>query len=487
MNLHEHILRSGYQPLLETIGRISEGAGIRAFVVGGYVRDLIMRRPTSDIDVVTEGVDTGIELARLVAADIGASTVHEYSNFGTAAIRLKDDRATVLEFVAARKESYSRASRKPEVEPGTLHDDQYRRDFTINALSIDLASGNFGQLIDPFDGLADLQVGIIRTPAPPMETFDDDPLRIMRAARFASQLDFSVDADTLGGMNARADRIDIVSEERISVELNKILLSRRPSVGFKILYEADVLHRILPELTDLAGVETKEGIRHKDNFFHTLQVVDNLVELLEQKGEDDESSLWLRWAALLHDIGKPRAKRYVKGTGWTFHGHEDRGSRMVKPLFRRLRLPLDERLHYVRELVRMHHRPVALVDEQVTDSAVRRLLFDAGDAIDDLMTLVRADITSKNPRRVRKYLGAFDLVENKLREVEEKDRLRNFQPPVDGIEIMDRLGLEPSRKVGDLKEAVREAILAGKIPNEHDAALAYLFEIKDEILARYEE
>ncbi len=489
MNLSEHIDRSGYGDLLRKVGSVAEGLGLHAFAVGGFVRDLLLRRETTDIDIVTEGLGSGIDLARGVAQALGGTTAHEYARFGTAAIRVDDKRSTVLEFVAARKESYAADSRNPEVETGTLEEDQARRDFTVNALSVSLSPIDFGVLVDPFDGLGDLQVQTLRTPAPPDTTFVDDPLRIFRGARFAAQLGFDIARETFEAMRNSSERVEMLAMERITAEINKILLSAIPSIGFKILFDADVLHRVLPELTALRGVETRNGVAHKDNFYHTLQVVDNLSTGLRESGSERypavEDTLWVRWAALLHDIGKPRSKRFSRSGGWTFHGHEEIGARMVRSIFKRMRLPLDERMGYVEGLVRMHHRPVALVDDSVTDSAVRRLLFDAGDAIDDLMLLVRADITSKNDKRVRRYLRAFDSVEQKFTDVEEKDRLRNFQPPVDGKEIMERLGLAPSRLVGDLKEAIREAILNGEIPNEHDAALDYLMKVKDEIVERY--
>jgi len=373
------------------------------------------------------------------------------------------------------------------VTPGTLEDDLRRRDFTVNALAIRIGPEDLGKLVDRFGGASDLDAGLLRTPLDPDVTFDDDPLRMVRAARFASQLGFEVHTDTLAAMKHLAERIDIVSAERITTELQKIICSPRPSVGLEILFDAQILHRILPELTELQGVETVDGVRHKDNFYHTLQVVDNLVEALEERGGDsgrepDSGREWLRWAALLHDIGKPATKRFTPGAGWSFHSHEERGARMVSKVFKRLRLPADDRMRYVQKLIRLHHRPVSLVDDDVTDSAVRRLLFDAGEDLDDLMTLVRADITSKNPRRVRRYLRAFDAVEEKFREVEEKDHLRNFQPPIDGLEIMETLGLEPGRAVGDIKKAIREAILDGIIPNEYEAARDYMMQIKDDVL-----
>ncbi|NNE33958.1 MAG: HD domain-containing protein [Rhodothermales bacterium] len=475
--------------LLKRIGDVADRVGVEAYAVGGLVRDLLLGRPKNqidDIDFVTVGAGTGIDLARAVAADFGVKPVSIYPKFGTAAVRIPPEGAfldgLLLEFVASRRESYRADSRKPIVEDGSLEDDQRRRDFTINAMAIHLNKKAFGTLIDPFDGRADLDRRLIRTPLEPEETFDDDPLRMVRAARFAAQLSFEIDPQAVDAMARRADRITIVSQERVTDEFEKIMCAIRPSVGFKILESVGILARILPEIVDLKGVETVDGQKHKDNFYHTLEVLDNLVEMTPRQTCDE--TYWLRWAALLHDIGKPSTKRFSRGSGWTFHGHEERGARMIGRLFRRLRLPTDDRMQYVRKMIRLHHRPVSLVDEHVTDSAVRRLLFDAGDDIDDLMVLVRADITSKNPRRVRRYLSAFDEVDRKMLEVEEKDRLRNFQPPVDGNEIMQVLGVPPSRVVGDLKEAIKDAILDGEIPNEHDAAFEYLMEIKDEILAR---
>lgn len=474
--------------LLRAIGRVAAREGIETYVVGGTVRDALLGRSTTDIDFVSVGNGSGLRLASAVQAEFGGSEVHRYENFGTAAIRIhygSPSEMLVLEFVGARKESYDRHSRKPAVESGTMEDDQHRRDFTINALAVDIHPEAFGTLLDSFGGISDLNAGIIRTPLDPETTFEDDPLRIIRAARFACQLDFDIDPVTMAGMRLKAERVKILSGERVSDELNKILCTDKPSIGLRWLYDAGVLHHVLPDLVALQGVETVDGIRHKDNFFHTLKVVDNLVEALDNARCPE--TLWLRWAALLHDIGKTSTKRFTDGAGWSFHGHEEKGARMVKSIFRRLRLPVDERMKYVQLMIRLHHRPVSLVDDQVTDSAVRRLLFDAGHHIDDLMALVRADITSKNPRRVRRYLNAFDAVEEKFREVEEKDQLRNFQPPVDGAEIMEVLELPPSPAVGVIKSAIREAILDGKIPNEHDAAYNYMIEVKDELLAGLDE
>ena len=472
-----------FDDVLRKVGEVSGREGILAYAVGGVVRDAMLGRATTDIDFVCLGPRSGIRLAEAVRRKLGGDVVHVYENFGTAAVRipLPDSKFLVLEFVGARKESYSRDSRKPVVETGTLSDDQHRRDFTVNSMAVDIHPDRYGDLYDPFGGIADLSNGVLRTPLDPISTFEDDPLRIIRAARFACQLGFIIDPITFTGMKDRADRISIVSPERITVELEKIMLCPEPSVGFNWLYECGVLHQFFPDLVALQGVETQEGVRHKDNFFHTLKVVDNLVESVADR--DPTETLWLRWAALLHDIGKPKSKRFTEGVGWSFHGHEDKGARMVPKLFKALRLPTDERMRTVQELVRLHHRPVSLVDDSVTDSAVRRLLFDAGDLIDDLMLLVRADITSKNTKKVRRYLRAFDSVETKFKEVEEKDHVRNFQPPVDGAEIMSSLNLPPSRAVGEIKNAIREAVLDGLVENNHDAAFAYMMEIKDQILA----
>lgn len=469
--------------LLRRIGETASASGIEVYAVGGVVRDALLQRPTTDIDFVTIGPDSGIKLADALAKALGGTQVHVYPNFGTAAIRVPPRGGAtpvVLEFVAARRESYRSSSRKPKVESGSLMDDLARRDFTVNAMAVDLHPERFGDLVDPFDGHGDLNRRILRTPLQPSQTFEDDPLRMIRAARFSAQLGFELHPETRHAMSEQAGRVKILSQERITDELQKIVCAPRPSVGFGILQQSGILPLIFPELAKLEGVEAIDGHRHKDNFYHTLQVVDNLVELAGERPCDE--TLWLRWAALLHDIAKPQTKRFVEGTGWTFHGHEDRGARMIPRIFRKLKLPTDDRMRYVQELIRLHHRPVALVDESVTDSAVRRLLFEAGDKIEDLMLLVRADITSKNPRRVRRYLNAFDRVEQKMVEVEEKDRLRNFQPPVDGNEIMQVLGLRPGPAVGKLKEAVREAILEGIIPNEHDAAFEYMMSIKDQVL-----
>jgi poly(A) polymerase len=480
-SLESHV----YYRFLEEVGAVASAHGIEAYAVGGVVRDAILGRKTTDVDFVSVGQGSGIRLARLVGEALGGEQVHVYENFGTAAIRIHDpaiEEPLVLEFVGARRESYRRNSRKPIVEEGTIEDDQQRRDFTVNAMAIHLIPERFGELIDPFDGLSDLESRLLRTPLEARRTFEDDPLRMIRGARFAAQLGFRLDDSALDAMRDAAARVEILSQERITEEVQNIVTSPEPATGFRILFETKILQRTLPELADLHGVEAIHGQRHKDNFYHTLQVVQNLIDLLEERPTENEE--WLRWAALLHDIGKPKTKRYSSSAGWTFHGHEDVGSRMIKKVFQRMKLPMDERMEYVEKLVRLHHRPVALVDDDVTDSAVRRLLFDAGDDVDDLMMLVRADITSKNPQRVRRYLNAFDRVERKLIEVEEKDNLRNFQPPIDGHEIMRRLGVGEGVEVGIVKEAIREAILDGLINNEYGAASAYLDALQDEALRR---
>ncbi len=479
-NLADLLSRRRYASTLREIGADAARLGIEVYAVGGVVRDVFLNRSTTDFDFVTVGPGTGIRLAEVVGIRFGRRLAHVYKQFGTAAVRTPDGR--VLEFVAARKESYRRDSRKPIVEDGTLEDDQRRRDFTMNTMAVALNPERFGELVDPFGGREDVSERRIMTPLAPQATFADDPLRMIRAARFAAELRFSIDREVLAAMGAEAHRVSILSQERITDELQRIMASNKPSVGFRILERTGLLRHIFPQLVRLKGVETVHGQMHKDNFLHTLKVLDNLVVATHDRPAKD--TLWLRWAALLHDIAKPLCKRFVKGTGWTFHGHEDRGARMIPAVFRRLKLPLDERMEYVRTLVALHHRPVALVDREVTDSAVRRLLFEAGDAIDDLMALVRADITSKNPKRVRRYLRAFDLVEQKFAEVESKDRLRNFQPPVDGNEIMDVIGISEGVAVGIIKSTIREAILDGDIPNEHDAAFDLMMRVKDEALRR---
>jgi len=440
-----------------------------SYFVGGFVRDKILKRPSKDIDIVCVG--DGIELAGEVAALLEIKLgVVEFKRFGTAMIKFQD---VEIEFVGARKESYYEDSRKPDVESGTLEDDQLRRDFTINALAISLNESDFGELIDPFQGIEDLRKGILRTPRDPASTFSDDPLRMMRAIRFASQLSFEIDDVTFQGIIDNCDRIKIVSAERISIELNKIVESNPPSRGFHLLSKAGLLKIIFPEFENLRGVDLIEKIAHKDNYYHTLQVLDNLAL--------ETDNLWLRWAAILHDIGKPSTKRFNRDSGWTFHGHEVVGERMVPRIFKRMRLPLDQKMKYVQKLVRLHLRPISLTNEDITDSAVRRLLFDAGDDIDDLMLLCKADITSKNERKVERIKANYERVSELLVEIEEKDRIRNWQPPIDGQHIMESFDIKPSRAVGEIKTAIREAILDGIIANNFEEAEAFMFKIGKEM------
>ena len=453
--------------VFKQIGAVADKLQLETYVVGGYVRDLILNRASKDIDFVCIG--SGIALAQKVAETMGPSVrVTVFKSFGTAQIVYDD---LELEFVGARKESYRQDSRKPIVENGTLDDDQKRRDFTINALAISLNKATYGDLIDPFQGQDDMKSKIIRTPLDPAITFSDDPLRMMRAVRFAAQLNFDIDADTFQAITNQAERLKIVSQERITDELNKIILSPVPSYGFKLLFHSGLLKQFFPELVALHGVEYVGNKAHKDNFFHTLQVLDNVAKV-----SDD---LWLRWAAILHDIAKPATKRYDKVHGWTFHGHEDKGGRMTPGIFKRLKLPLNDRMEFVQKLVKLHLRPIPL-SKEVTDSAIRRLLFDAGDDIDALMKLCRADITSKDFNKVSRFLKNFDLVEEKIAEVEAKDHIRNFQPPVTGDEIMKLYNIPPSRIIGEIKEVIKEAILEGEIRNDKDEAMQLLKKIAKE-------
>ncbi len=449
--------------LFKIISEVASRNNQSVYIVGGYVRDLLMKRKAStDIDFVTE--QSGIELAQHVAQEIDPKLkVSVFKTYGTAMVRYKD---LELEFVGARKESYNENSRKPEVEGGTLEDDQKRRDFTINAMAISLNKENFGELIDPFNGIQDLENGILRTPLEPAQTYSDDPLRMMRAIRFSSTLQFTIEENSLEAIKQEAERISIVSMERIMVEFNKIMLSEKPSIGLKQMEETGLLKRVIPELIELKGVEEVEGQTHKDNFYHTLEVVDNISK--------NTDNLWLRWAALLHDIGKAPTKKFVEGTGWTFHGHEFLGSKMVKTLFQRLKLPLGNDMKYVQKMVKLSSRPIALITDDASDSALRRLLFDAGEDLDDLFTLCKADITTKNAKKQEKFIKNFEYVAVKIKEVEEKDQVRNFQPPISGEEIMEMFSLKPGREIGILKEKVKEAILEGEIQNDKEEARSFV-------------
>ena len=449
------------------VGEAADALGIEAYVVGGYVRDLMLGRESKDVDFVAVG--SGIDLAQEVARRLGRRTrVHVYRTYGTAQVK---SASLELEFGGARRESYRRDSRNPIVEDGTLEDDLKRRDFTINAMAISVNSNSFGELVDMFDGQSDLQSRLIRTPLDPDITFSDDPLRMLRAIRFATQLDFSLFPETFEAIRRNAGRIAIITRERIVTELNKIMGSAKPSIGWRLLSDTGLLDLILPELAALKGVEVVKGLGHKDNFDHTMKVLDNVASKSDK--------LWLRWGALLHDIAKPVTKRFEEGVGWTFHNHNYIGARMVERIFKKLKLPLDERMRYVAKIVELHMRPIALVEEEVTDSAIRRLIYEAGDDIDDLMTLCKADITSKNQERVRRHLVNFELVQQKMVDLNERDRIRNFQPPIDGNEIMDTFGLRdlPSSElhiIGDIKKSIKDAILDGLIPNEHDAAREWM-------------
>ncbi len=453
-------------PIFRRISRIAREKGVDAYVVGGYVRDHYLRRPSTDVDVVVVG--SGIDVAQTLADELH-TRLSVFKTFGTAMLRFH---GVELEFVGARRESYTRDSRKPQVEAGTLEDDQLRRDFTINALAWSLNERDFGELVDPFDGMYDLEHGIIRTPCDPDITFSDDPLRMMRGIRFAAQLGFTLEEETFDAIARNAERIRIVSRERIIAELNKIVLSPVPSMGFELLELTGLLERIFPEMHALKGVERRGQHAHKDNFIHTLKVLDNV-----SKRSDD---LWLRWAAILHDIGKPQTKSYDPKAGWTFHGHEVLGSKMVPAIFRRMKLPLNEHMKFVQKLVFLHLRPIILSEDMVTDSAVRRLLFEAGDDVEALMTLCEADITSGIDAKVKRYLANFELVRRKMKDLEERDRIRNFQPPITGEIIMRTYGIEPCRTIGEIKEMIKEAILDGRIPNEYPAAFALMEELAAE-------
>lgn len=455
-------------PVFKVVSQIISEKGLEAYVIGGFVRDLLLERPSKDIDIVVVG--NGMDLAQAAGDKLRVKKVNLFKNFGTAQFNYKD---LDVEFVGARKESYQRDSRKPIVEDGTLSDDQKRRDFTINALALDLRAETFGNLVDPFNGLADLEKGILRTPLDPNTTYSDDPLRMMRAIRFATQLNFQIELSSLKSILENASRLEIISQERIVDELNKIILSETPSRGFELLNSTKLLHQFFPEMIALHGVETRDGKSHKDNFYHTLEVLDNVSK--------NSDNLWLRWSAILHDIAKPPTKRFDQQVGWTFHGHEELGARMVPKIFSRLRLPLDAKMKYVQKLVRLHLRPISLVKSNVTDSAVRRLLFEAGDDIDDLMTLCNADITSKNEFKVKKYKKNFELVLAKLKDVEEKDHVRNFQPPISGELIMSTFNIGPSSEIGIIKTRIKEAILEGEIPNDFETAKSLMLKIGEEL------
>lgn len=447
--------------IFKLIGEAADELQMETYVVGGYVRDKLLRRNKESKDIDFVAVGSGITLAKKVAEKLGRSKISVFKNFGTAQVKYKE---LELEFVGARKESYNHDSRKPIVEDGTLDDDQKRRDFTINAMAVCLNADRYGELVDPFNGIADLENQIIRTPLDPHITYSDDPLRMMRAIRFASQLGFKIEEKSLAAISETKDRIAIISTERVSDELNKIMLSPKPSVGLRLFFETGLMEYFLPEIIALKGVEEVDGQLHKDNFYHTLQVVDNISETTD--------NLWLRYAALFHDIGKPVTKKFIKGTGWTFHNHEFVGAKMVFKVFKRMKLPLGDKLKYVQKIVRMSSRPIAVTEEQATDSAARRLLFDAGDDINDLMLLCEADITTQNQKKKARFLANFQTVRARLKEVEEADQIRNFQPPVDGAEIMKIFNIPPGREIGIIKEFIKEAILEGTIKNNHEEALA---------------
>ena len=448
--------------IFKTISKIADQLNQPVFVIGGFVRDQILKRETKDIDIVTLG--SGINLAKKISKELDSSPVKIFKNFGTAMILVDD---IEIQFVGARKESYKSDSRNPIVENGTIEEDQNRRDFTVNALAISLNKNSFGEFIDPFNGLIDLKNKVLKTPLDPDITFSDDPLRMMRAIRFCSQLDFKIEDITLAAINKNIDRIKIVAQERITEEINKIILSNQPSVGFKLLEKTGLLKIIFPEFQLLKGVDIKDGKGHKDNFYHTLQVLDNILPY-------SKDNLWLRWSALLHDIAKPNTKRFNPKQGWTFHGHEDKGARMVPSIFKRLKLPLDNKMKYVQKLVLLHLRPISLTNESITDSALRRLLFDAGEDLDDLMNLCKSDITSKNKEKKNKYLKRFETVKEKLVDLEDRDKIKNWQPPIDGKEIMSTFKLKPCKEVGLLKEFIKNAILDGEINNDYQEAKKFM-------------
>ncbi len=460
----KYILKKIDTTIFKAIKNIAAEENIECYVIGGFVRDLLLGNPSKDIDIVVKG--SGINLAQKVAKKLGGLRVSVFKNYGTAMFKFQN---IEVEFVGARKESYNRNSRKPIVEDGTIDDDQKRRDFTINALAISLNKYNLGELIDPFNGIEDLQNGIIRTPLEPNTTFSDDPLRMLRAIRFASRLHFRIEDNTFEGIKANKERIDIVSKERIADELNKMIMIDVPSVAFKLLEVSGLLSIILPEMQALKGIEERNGIRHKDNFYHTIEVVDRIAP--------NTQNIWLRWAAVFHDIAKPVTKRFDNNIGWTFYSHNLVGKKMLPKIFERIKFPTNDKLKYVQKLVYLHMRPIVLSQDKVTDSAVRRLLFDAGDDIDDLMTLCEADITSKNEERVNKYMRNFKVVRRKLKEIEEKDKIRNFQPPVTGKDIMDTFNISPCKTIGDIKEQIKNAILDGKIKNNRDEAYQLMLEI----------
>ena len=466
-NRYSNLLKS--KRIFETISNVGNEIGQDAFVIGGYVRDQLLNRETKDIDIVAIG--SGIDFAKKTAKKLKSLPIKVFKSFGTAMIIVDD---IEVQFVGARKESYRSNSRNPKVETGTFEEDQKRRDFTINALAISLNSKDYGQLIDPFNGLNDLKNKILKTPLDPNLTFSDDPLRMMRAIRFSSQLDFKIEKETLNAISKNADRIKIVAQERITEELNKIILSKRPSSGFKLLEETGLLKIIFPEFQLLKGIENINGKSHKDNFYHTLKVLDNILPF-------SNGNLWLRWAALLHDIAKPNTKRFNSTQGWTFHGHEDKGARMVPSIFRKLKLPLDNKMKYVQKLVLLHLRPISLTNESITDSALRRLLFEAGDELEDLMTLCKSDITSKNKEKKIKYLNRFENVKEKLRDLEDRDKIKNWQPPIDGKEIMGIFNIKPCKEVGILKESIKNAILDGIIKNSYEDAKEYMLTKAKEI------